>query len=526
MPSSRVEFQQTTVEVLRAIEQIFGADERQAEEFFYVASQDNQDISYVSSGYPKVWGIIPDALRKNPMEWMKRIHPDDLHRVSAAFDARARAGSMDVEYRIVRLDQQVRVIQDRSYLLPGGVDGRPFVVGRCRDVTGIRATESTVLEQQQEIDERTVMLREIAECVDDVFWVFDTQEKRLLYVGPAYENLWGRSRQELLANPSAWYEAVHPDDRGRLENLFAVPPAENARQRTYRIINAGGDIHTVREHVFGISGFSKSGAHSRRLAGVVTDITKDLQAEDNRLQLVLEHAGRQNAEDQVRARDDVLAVVSHDLRNPLFAIATLAHRLGKPMDEEKRAACVAAVHRSVERMNHLIEDLLDVSRIEANQFHIKRETVDLPAMLADIGDSFADWPGRDQVLLTVDVDVDPAIHMIEGDSFRLQQVLSNLITNAFKFTPAGGSIQVQVARRSADVLVAVRDTGMGISPEDQTHLFDRFWQADRRDRRGAGLGLAIAKGIVEAHGGRIWIESALHRGTSCLFTLPLPEART
>lgn len=519
MSPARVEFQQTTVEVLRAIEQIFGADARQAEEFFYVASHDNQHISYVSSGYPKVWGIVPDALRKNPMEWMKRIHPDDLHRVSAAFDARARAGSMDVEYRIIRLDQQERVIQDRSYMLPGGVDGRPFVVGRCRDVTEMRAAESTLKEQQQEIDERTVMLREIAECVDDVFWVYDTVDKHLVYVGPAYETLWGRSRQELFSNPNTWYEAVHPDDQGRVANVFTEPPAETTRQRTYRIISTRGDVRTVREHVFGIA---RNGDPVRRLAGVVTDVTKDMQAEENRLQLVMEHAARQSAEDQVRARDDVLAVVSHDLRNPLFAIATLAHRLAKPMEEEKRAACVAAVQRSVERMNHLIEDLLDVSRIEANQFHIKREPVDLQAVLADIGDSFADWPGRDQVLLTVDVE--PAVGSVQGDSFRLQQVLSNLITNAFKFTPAGGSIQVQVARRTDDVLVAVRDTGTGISPEDQMHLFDRFWQADRRDRRGAGLGLAISKGIVEAHGGRIWIESTKHRGTSCLFTLPIVEA--
>ena len=522
MSPARVEFQQTTVQVLRAIEQIFGADDRHAEEFLYVASHDNQRVSYVSSGYAKMWGLGPDALRVNPMEWMKRIHPDDLQRVRAAFDARAQAGSMDVEYRIVMGPEEtaLRHIQDRSYLLPGGADGRPFVVGRCRDVTEMRTAESTLKEQRAELAERMVLLREIAEFVDDVFWVHDVIQQRLVYVGPAYEKIWGRSRVPLFSQPHLWYDAVHPDDRARVHNVFLIPPPDGTCQRTYRIVNNRGETRTVREHVFVIS---SEGGRVKRLAGVVSDLTREVHAEENRLQLVLEHAARQSAEDQVKARDDVLALVSHDLRNPLFAIATLAHRLAKPLPDEKRADCVAALHRSVQRMNHLIEDLLDVSRIEANQFHIKQEPVNLPALLADLVDSFADWPGRDQVTLTCATD--PAVHSLTGDAFRLQQVLTNLLTNAFKFTRAGGSIHVQVSLRPGDVMVSVRDTGMGIAPENQAHLFDRFWQADRRDRRGAGLGLAIAKGIVEAHGGRIWIESVLQAGTCCFFTLPLTEAK-
>ena len=515
MCPARAVVQQTTVDVLTCIEQIFSDDgPEHAEEYWYVASADNQRISFVSSGYQRVWGRAPEVLRSDPMAWMGAIHPDDLQRVKTAFGARIKAGAMDLEYRIIREDGQARYIHDRSKLFPGGSDGRPFVVGRCRDITAMRVAQSAIKEQQEQIEERDLVLREIAETIDDVLWLWDVSERRFLYVGSAYERIWGRDRPTLLVHPGTWYEAIHPQDRDAVANLFAAPPLNERHLRQYRVVRSDGKVVHIREHIFPIV---DDQGRVKRLAGLASDITQDLQAEESRLQLALEYAARQNAEGQVRARDEVLAVVSHDLRNPLFAIATLARRLSKPLTEEKRLQCVAALQRTLDRTNHLIEDLLDAARIEANQFAVKFETVDPHVLIEQTVESFADWPGGEHINLTAEVD--RTLGPISGDKYRLQQVLTNLITNAYKFTPAGGDITVRASCDGGNVLFSISDTGCGISDVDKNRLFERFWQADRRDRRGAGLGLCIAKGIIEAHRGNIWIESQQHVGTQCFFTI-------
>ncbi len=497
------------------IEHIFSDDgPKQAEEYWYVASADNQRVSFVSSGYQKVWGCAPEVLQDDPMAWMGAIHPEDLQRVKDAFADRMKAGAMDVEYRIVRADKQARYIHDRSKLFPGGSDGRPFVVGRCRDITAMRVAQSAIKEQQEQIEERDLVLREIAETIDDVLWLWDASERRLLYVGSAYERIWGRDRSTLFAHPSTWYAAIHPEDRNAVTNLFAAPALNERHLRHYRVVRGDGKVVHVREHVFPI--VDEQG-RVKRLAGLASDITQDLQAEESRLQLALEHAARQNAEGQVEARDEVLAVVSHDLRNPLFAIATLARRLSKPLSEDKRLQCAATLQRTLDRTNHLIEDLLDASRIEAKRFAVQSECVDPHTLIEQTVESFADWPGGEHINLSAEVD--QSLGPIHGDKYRLQQVLTNLITNAYKFTPAGGEITVRASADGDNVLFSVSDTGCGISEVDKSRLFERFWQADRRDRRGAGLGLCIAKGIIEAHQGNIWIESEPHVGTQCFFTI-------
>ena len=521
MCPARAALQQSTVDVLRCIEPIFSdGDPKRADEYWYVASEKNHHVGFVSSGYQKVWGCAPEILQHDPMAWMGAIHPEDLQRVKTAFGARVKAGTMDVEYRIMRTDGQMRYIQDRSRLFPGGSDGRPFVVGRCRDITAMRVAQSAIKEQQEQIEERDLVLREITETIDDVMWIWDAAQGSLMYVGKAFERVWGRNRPDLFNDPNIWYEGIHPEDRDAVDNLFAVPARNERFVRQYRVLRSDGRVSHVREHVFSIV---DDQGRVKRLAGLASDITQDLQAEESRLQLALEHAARQNAEGQVQARDEVLAVVSHDLRNPLFAIATLVRRLSKPLSEEKRLQCVAGLQRTLDRTNHLIEDLLDASRIEPNQFAVQSESVDPKVLIEQTVESFADWPGGEHI--TLSAEVERTLEPVMGDRYRLQQVLTNLITNAYKFTPAGGEIAVRACRDGDNVLFSVSDTGCGISDIDKNRLFERFWQADRRDRRGAGLGLCIAKGIIDAHRGSIWIESKQHVGTQCFFTIGLQAAQ-
>lgn len=218
---------------------------------------------------------------------------------------------------------------------------------------------------------------------------------------------------------------------------------------------------------------------------------------------------------------EVLSIVSHDLRSPLATISmatSLLDDLSRP--EEERAQMVKMVKRATERMQRLVRDMLEVSRLDAgrtlpinarcvNVAPILREACEAQAGLAQAGG------------LVVACDVPEALPAVQVDCDRVQQVVCNLVGNAMKFTPPGGRITIAARAEGDEVQVSVKDTGAGMSEADLERIFEPYWQAQRTASLGAGLGLKIAKGIVEAHGGRIWAESALGQGTTFYFTLPV-----
>ncbi len=173
-------------------------------------------------------------------------------------------------------------------------------------------------------------------------------------------------------------------------------------------------------------------------------------------------------------------------------------------------------------MNRLIQDLLDVARMEAGQLSVTRAPLAAAGLLVEAVDMQRPLASSSSVELRLDLERD--LPEVIADRDRLLQVFENLIGNAIKFTQAGGRITVGAAPRNDELVFWVADTGCGMAPESLPHVFDRFWQATRADRQGAGLGLPITKGIVEAHGGRIWVESALGRGSTFFFTIPVGSA--
>ncbi|HEX7595528.1 MAG TPA: PAS domain S-box protein [Gemmatimonadaceae bacterium] len=240
-----------------------------------------------------------------------------------------------------------------------------------------------------------------------------------------------------------------------------------------------------------------------------------------RAAIVVEHARLfHEAQQATRARDDVLAVVAHDLRNPLNTV-TMAVSLmleNTPPERVQERRQVEIVRRAADRMNRMIQDLLDVRRMESG-----RLTTDLipesPAVLVnDTIDMLR--PLATGSTIRLDTAIEPGLPLVLADAARVQQVLSNLVGNAVKFTPRGGRITVCAESMEGEVRFSVIDTGPGIPAEQLPHIFGRFWQAKTSDRRGIGLGLAIAKGIVEAHNGRIWVESHVGLGSTFYFTLP------
>lgn len=230
-----------------------------------------------------------------------------------------------------------------------------------------------------------------------------------------------------------------------------------------------------------------------------------------------------NARAAVEARDAVQRIVAHDLRNPLTTVKMIADLISRDVSICANPAALRK-HLDVQRhavmqMNRLIEDLLDVARLDEGKMALFASPCN-PAVLVDEGIRMYEVQAQQKSIELV-ADAAPNLPDIRADVDRIDQVLSNLIGNALKFTDPGGRIEVGAAAFEGGVTFSVSDTGCGIPPEQISHLFNRFWQAEKGARHGAGLGLEIAKGIIEAHGGQIWVESELGVGTTFFFFLPI-----
>ena len=238
--------------------------------------------------------------------------------------------------------------------------------------------------------------------------------------------------------------------------------------------------------------------------------------------LVTEAEKRENALHQtVKQRDEVVSIVSHDLRNPLGVVAGAADTLIElPLDREERERQATIIARSASRMSRLIEDLLDVSRIEAGAFVVRPSAEEPISVLEEIRDMFEVQAEEAQVALAVGPVCDVLVRM---DHDRVVQALANLVDNALRFTPEGGVVTLSGEVLDQEtVSLSVSDTGVGLTQDALDNLFSRFWQAEG-DRKGrAGLGLAIVKGVIEAHGGEVRVES--DPGVGSTFRLVLYQA--
>jgi PAS domain S-box-containing protein len=204
----------------------------------------------------------------------------------------------------------------------------------------------------------------------------------------------------------------------------------------------------------------------------------------------------------VRARDEVLGVVAHDLRNPLAALGMYAHLLSEPaIPDEARLRHAGAIDSLIRKMDRLIEDLLDVSRMEGAGLRIEPASVDIASVLQEA--VLAMEKNAAAADIEIEVAAGPELPPALVDRDRILQVFSNLIGNALQFTPAGGHVVLSARRKDAEIEVSVRDSGIGIDQEHMDQIFDRYWQAPGGRRNGAGLGLPIVRGIIEAHGGRV-----------------------
>jgi PAS domain S-box-containing protein len=338
------------------------------------------------------------------------------------------------------------------------------------------------------------------------------EEQRIIFFNEGAEQIFGYSAAEVGGQYLAMLlpERFRPTHRGHIEGFGA----------------AHGRARLMGERQE-ISGLRKNGEEFPAEASIQR---MEIDGHNVYAAVLRDVSARYRAEEElhqaIRARDDMMGIVSHDLRNPASAVKMLARSILAEAEERAIPADVTErvdiIRQAAAQIDALIQDLLDVTRLEAGRLTVSAHDVE-PAPLVQAA-LYALHALSESGGVTLEATYEEPLPLVHADPERVTQLLSNLVGNALKFTPAGGRVDVRVEPKGdGGVEVSVADTGAGIPADQLPHVFDRFYQvssARRGSRHGAGLGLTIARGIVEAHGGTISIESAPGRGTTVRFTLP------
>lgn len=256
-----------------------------------------------------------------------------------------------------------------------------------------------------------------------------------------------------------------------------------------------------------------------------------LAVQFNRMAAALQEANERRERIE-KSRRDLFAAISHDLRTPLASIRVMIEAMtdGVVTDEATRARYYGLASLEVQRLSLLIDDLFELTTIDSGELRLRIETLRIEDIVAEAVDVFR--PQVERAGITLAFEAGPAVGLVEADPQRLSRVLYNLLQNAVRHTPHDGTIAIRMERIEGAVQVVVADSGEGIAPEDEPFVFDRFYRGDRARRReaaGSGLGLSIARGIIEAHGGRIWVDASARLGgldeprrTGAVFAFTIP----
>jgi PAS domain S-box-containing protein len=355
----------------------------------------------------------------------------------------------------------------------------------------------------------------------NVIGVMVLEDDRIVEANDVFLTMIGYSREELLARRLTWQDLTPPEHRtvsARAYASFRDTGAIAPFEKEY-ITRDGGRINVV------IGAAALDDQHNRWMTFVL-DISeqKRIQAEKE-MAFQREQTAREHAEEATRLKDEFLANLSHELRTPMNIIIGWTHLLRTgALAPEQQMRAVDAIDRAARSQAQLIEDLLDVSRIITGKFRLQMKPVEVGPVVEAAVDSLKVGAQARQIKLNVELEA-PDIR-VSGDSDRLQQVVWNLVSNAVKFTPAGGHVEVRLARSDTHACIIVQDSGKGITREFLPFVFDRFRQADgtsTREHMGMGLGLAIVRHVIELHGGSVRAESE-GEGKGSVFTVKLPIA--
>lgn len=366
---------------------------------------------------------------------------------------------------------------------------------------------------QVELQESEERFRQMAENINDVFWIFSLPDHALLYVSNAYEMLWQQSVQTLHGHPKDWMKSVHAEDLERVQAAFDALLENRPYDEEYRLVQPNGSLTWVRDRGFPVK---NAAGETYRIARITSDISEAKNAER-----LLKEADQH--------KDEFLATLAHELRNPLGpirnAVALLQH--AEPATTTTQARARDIISRQVDHLARLVDDLLDVARISKGKIALQKSPLAaesfITAALETVG------PFINARHHTLDVFMPDESIWVMGDSVRLAQGVSNLLHNAAKYTASGGKISLRLERTQQNTLkIIVQDNGIGIASERIADMFTLFSQGDTapdRAQDGLGIGLSLVKRLVELHDGKIDVQSP-GKGKGSTFSIELPTINT
>ncbi len=431
------------------------------------------------------------------MGWTKLVHPGDVERTNKEVEKQLK-GSPVVDFinRYKCKDGSNKTLEWRATFAKKGI-----VYATARDITERKQAEEK-LKQAAEKWETTFA------SITDMISIQD-KDCKLVMVNKAYADAIKMGQRELIGKTC--YEVLH-HTKEPWPNCPHKKTLETAKPTTVEFFEPHLGIHlqVTTSPIFDEEGEVASSVHIAR------DVTERRQAEE----------GLREAETLrglERLRNHLLANVSHDLRTPLAAIkgySTLLLKYGPKLRDDQRQESLESIDEATDRLTNLVDQILDMSQLESGMVEMDKQFTNIPEMVMKVIDNTKVWAPN----YRIESKFDETLPEVNIDADRIQQVLNNLIENAVKYSPEGTAIVIEARGTDSELVFSIADQGMGISVKELKRVFDRMYRVERRvapeTRSGAGLGLAICKALVEAHGGRIWAESKIGKGSTFYFTLP------
>ncbi len=464
-------------------------------------------VEFVNRAYHELFGTTLE--QPDELNWQTLLHPDDAPGYLAECDRSVRDHTpLRSETRIRGSNGEWRWVA--AYAEPRFSPEGEFLghVGLCPDITERKHAEEALRSSEEKF-------RQLAENIREVFWIMPPEADAILYLSPAFEQVWGRTRESLYTNPFSWVEAIHPDDRDRAKLLLNKQMLGEPVLREYRIRTPDGLEKWIRDRAFPIR---NQAGQVTRLVGISEEITEQKRYEEE-----LIHA-REAADVANRAKSDFLANMSHEIRTPMNGVIGMTNlTLDTELDPTQREY-LNAVKYSADALMAVVNDILDFSKIEAGKLDLDPVEFSLRDCIGHAMKTLSVRAYEKGLELACSVPPD-LVDIVIGDSIRLRQVVLNLAGNAIKFTDQG-EVVLRVHMEDVDAQglrlhFAISDTGIGIPHDKQKLIFEPFTQADTSTTRkygGTGLGLAISVRLIETMGGRMWVESEAGKGSTFHFT--------
>jgi PAS domain S-box-containing protein len=456
----------------------------------------------------RIFGFAPGSLNLTFKSFVMRIHPEDRERIQAMWrQALQHLQPLAYTYRIVRPDGAIRYLSGKAHV-ETDASGKPVrAFGIALDLTDLHEAEvelrrsHAILQAEQEAD------------LDGILVV--DENGRVLAVNRRYQQLWGLPDAVMATrNADVMLETICGLVKDPERDMRALEPLRHDRATRVRTEIALKDGRIFERYTAPV--ISSQSEYFGRV-WFIRDITERKRMEEG-----LREQNRKLQELDA-LKSNFVNAISHDLRTPLTSIVGYAEFLedevGGALSTAQRGF-VTQIQRNAARLEHLVDDLLDFARMDAGTFRLALKEADLGVLAREVIGSLRPLADEAQVAIVNDLPKTPLMAAL--DPARIERVLLNLLSNALKFTPAGGQVVVSGGNEPDRVRLAIRDTGIGIAPEDVSRLFQRFSQLSpgMRQANGTGLGLSISKALVDAHGGEIGVSSALGKGSTFWFALP------